>query len=82
MKKKILVIDDFSPLLDEVNELLSLEGYKVFTARNGAEGIQKAIQHLPDITLCDIEMPIMDGYDVYKTLGKIPDTSTIPFVFR
>ena len=81
MKKKILVIDDFAALLDEVSEFLSIEGYKVYTAKNGAEGIQKAIQYLPDLILCDIEMPIMNGYDVYRTLEKIPDTATIPVAF-
>ena len=81
MKKKILIIDDFAALLDEVSEFLSLEGYKVYTAKDGAEGIQKAIQYLPDLILCDIEMPIMNGYDVYRTLEKIPDTATIPVVF-
>jgi len=81
MKKKILIIDDFTALLDEVSEFLSLEGYKVYTAKDGAEGIQKAIQYLPDLILCDIEMPIMNGYDVYRTLEKIPDTATIPVVF-
>ena len=81
MKKKILIIDDFETLLNEVSEFLSLEGYKVYTAKDGAEGIQKAIQHLPDLILCDIEMPIMNGYDVYRTLEKIPDTSTIPVVY-
>ena len=80
MKKKILIIDDYSPLLNEVNELLSLEGYKVYTAANGAEGVQKAIQHIPDLILCDVEMPVMNGYDVYRTLEKIPDTSAIPLV--
>ena len=81
MKKKILIIDDFIPLLDEVSEFLSLEGYKVYTAKNGAEGVQKAIQYTPDLILCDIEMPIMNGYDVYRTLEKIPDTSATPVVF-
>ena len=81
MKKKILIIDDFEPLLEEISEFLSLEGYKVYTAQNGAEGVQKALQHLPDMIICDIQMPIMDGYDVFRTLEKIPDTSSIPLVF-
>ncbi len=81
MKKKILIIDDFVPLLDEVSEFLSIEGYKVFTAKDGAEGVQKTLQYQPNLILCDIEMPIMNGYDLLRTLEKIPDTANIPIIF-
>lgn len=80
-KKNILVIDDHEALLESIIRFLSLEGFKVYSAKNGAEGIQKAIQHKPDLIICDIGMPKMNGYEVYKTLEKNPSTSSIPFIF-
>jgi PAS domain S-box-containing protein len=80
-KKKILVIDDFLPLLDEVAQFLSFEGYKIYTAKDGAEGIQVALQVIPDLIICDIEMPKMDGYEVFKAMEKIPAISCIPFIY-
>lgn len=80
-KKKILVIDDFIPLLEEVAEFLSFEGYQTYSAKDGTEGVQMAIQYIPDLIICDIEMPKMNGYEVFKTLEKIPATASIPFIF-
>ena len=80
-KKKILIIDDFEPLLAEVVEFLSMEGYTTLSAKDGAEGIQVALQYKPDLIICDIEMPKLNGYEVYKSLEQIPVTSGIPFVF-
>lgn len=80
-KKKILIIDDFKPLLEEIVEFLEMEGYKTYSAENGLEGIQIAISKIPDIIICDIQMPKMNGYDVYKTLEKLPETKVIPFIF-
>jgi len=81
MKKKILVIDDFLPLLEEVVEFLSFEGYQTYSANDGTEGVQMALQHNPDLIICDIEMPKMNGYEVFKTLERIPATESIPFIF-
>ncbi len=80
-KKNILVIDDYEPLLESIIRFLSMEGFKVYSAKNGAEGIQKAIQYKPDLIICDIGMPKMNGYKVYKTLERNPSTSSIPFIF-
>ena len=80
-KKKILVIDDYAPLLEEIANLLNFEGAKTYTANDGAEGVQMAIQVIPDLIICDIEMPKMDGYEVFKALERIPSTSCIPFIF-
>jgi PAS domain S-box-containing protein len=80
-KKKILIIDDFEPLLDEIANFLNFEGFKVYTAKNGAEGIQVAVRIIPDLIICDIEMPVMDGYEVFKALEKIPATSSLPFIY-
>jgi len=80
-KKKILIIDDFEPLLEEIANFLNFEGYKAFKAKDGAEGIQMALHIAPDLIICDIEMPVMDGYEVFKALEKIPATSCIPFIY-
>jgi len=81
MKKKILIIDDFEPLLEEITEFLNIEGYIAVSASDGAEGIQAAMQHCPDLIICDIQMPKLNGYEVYKTLETIPRTASIPFIF-
>jgi len=81
MVKKILIIDDYTPLLEEVSEFLALEGYRVFTAKNGAEGVQKAITKKPDLILCDILMPELNGYETFEAISKIPNMSAIPFIF-
>lgn len=81
MKKKVLIIDDYEPLLEEVEAFLKIENFVPITACNGAEGIQLAMTEKPDLIICDIQMPKMTGFQVFKTLEKIPDTSTIPFVF-
>ncbi|MCF6366447.1 MAG: response regulator [Bacteroidales bacterium] len=79
-KKRILIIDDFAPLLEEVSDFLTFEGFKTYTAKNGVEGVQMVIQHSPDLIICDIEMPKMGGYEVLKTIEKIPSYSA-PFIF-
>ncbi|MBN2664760.1 MAG: response regulator [Bacteroidales bacterium] len=81
MKKKILIIDDYAPLLEEVSEFLDMEGYKVETAKNGAEGVQKAITIEPDMIICDILMPELNGYQVFEAISQIPSLSAIPFIF-
>jgi len=80
-KKKILIIDDFQPLLEEVSDFLIFEGYKTFSAKDGADGVQKALQYKPDLIICDIEMPNMNGFEVFKTLEKIPSFDSVPFIF-
>ncbi len=80
-KQKILIIDDFQPLLEEIVEFLEFENFDVESAMNGSEGIQKAIVFNPDLIICDIQMPGINGYSVYKTLEKIDETATIPFIF-
>lgn len=81
MKKKILIIDDFEPLLEEIADFLNYEGFQTYSAKNGIEGVQMAIQYNPDLIICDIEMPKMNGFEVFKTLEKIPATESVPFIF-
>jgi DNA-binding NarL/FixJ family response regulator len=79
--KKILVIDDDSRLRSQCAELLRLEGYEVFEARNGREGVERARRDIPDLVLCDITMPEMNGHRVLETLRGEPRTAHLPFVF-
>lgn len=79
--KKILIVDDSEYILESTSVLLTLEGYEVYTAMNGEEGYQKALEILPDLILCDIQMPIMDGYTLLEKIRSNPKTEFIPFVF-
>lgn len=79
--KKILLIEDNRDVLEMTAEILELENYEVTTAENGKVGIEKAQQFKPDLILCDIMMPIVDGYGVFQHLSKDPITASIPFIF-
>jgi DNA-binding NarL/FixJ family response regulator len=79
--KKILVIEDDPTLRENTFEFLKEEGFEPYAAKDGTAGVQMALEIVPDLILCDISMPKMDGYDVLKTLHSIPSTSTIPFIF-
>ncbi|MET4081966.1 DNA-binding response OmpR family regulator [Pedobacter sp. UYP30] len=81
MSKKILIIEDNDDLRANVAEILKMAVYTVFEAENGKEGVTMALEHLPDIILCDIMMPELDGYGVLYMLGKHLETSSIPFIF-
>lgn len=78
---KVLVVEDEAMLLDNILETLQLEGFEGLGAENGHKGIELARQHLPDLILCDIMMPEMDGYEVFLTLRNDPATALIPFIF-
>ncbi|MFK7782683.1 response regulator [Psychroserpens sp.] len=79
--KTILLIEDDTVLRENTAELLELSGYKAITAPNGKIGITLAKKHLPDIIICDIMMPELDGYDTLQVLSKNPKTKYIPFIF-
>ena len=81
MKNKILIIEDNPMISETAVEFLIDKEFEVYTAFNGAEGIQKAIEIMPDLIISDISMPVKNGYEVCKTLQTLPDTSTIPFIF-
>ena len=78
---RILVIEDDASVLDNLEDILTLENFQVFTARNGREGVDMALRQLPDLVVCDVMMPEMDGYAVVKCLREEPATKTIPFIF-
>jgi signal transduction histidine kinase len=78
---KILVIEDVPPLLEDILMMLNLEGFEVLGAENGLIGVQHAREWHPDLIICDIMMPEMDGYGVLAELQKDPSQATIPFIF-
>jgi CheY-like chemotaxis protein len=77
----ILVIEDEPPIRRNLSRLLTAEGYKVITAADGVNGIVIAREQRPDLILCDILMPRMDGYAVLAALNADQATAGIPFVF-
>ncbi|MEO8769412.1 MAG: response regulator [Ferruginibacter sp.] len=79
--KKILIIEDNLEVRENTAEIIELSNYKVITAANGKEGVEMALKELPDLVICDIMMPVLDGYGVYHLLSKHKETATIPFIF-
>lgn len=79
--KRILVIEDNWEVREILEEVLDLSGYEVTTAEDGSIGAKKAIANPPDLILCDIMMPKLDGYGVLNILSKKPETANIPFIF-
>ncbi|MFP5470998.1 MAG: response regulator [Bacteroidia bacterium] len=78
---KLLVIEDNNEVRENIQEILELAGYEVITAHNGKVGVKRAVEDNPELILCDIMMPELDGYGVLNILSKNPTTSTIPFIF-
>jgi CheY-like chemotaxis protein/CRP-like cAMP-binding protein len=79
--KSVLVIDDNNDIRENTAEILELAGYKTLTAENGKKGVELAQKEKPDLIVCDIMMPELDGYGVLHLLRKNPETENIPFVF-
>lgn len=79
--KKVLLIEDDVTVRENTAELLELSDYDVITAPNGNAGVKKAKAEKPDIIVCDIMMPEMDGYGVLQELSEDPETANIPFIF-
>ena len=79
--KKILLIEDDVTVRENTAELLELSNYEVVTAPDGKKGVDKAKEEIPDIIVCDIMMPELDGYDVLTRLSEDSETKGIPFIF-
>lgn len=77
----ILVVEDDYNLSHNIVDVLENSGYDVELAANGFDGLNIALQILPDLILCDVMMPQMDGYELLEQLNKNPKTSNIPFIF-
>ena len=81
MKQKILVVEDNGDIRENTTELLELSDYCVCTANNGKEGLDMALQQTPDLILCDIKMPVMNGYNLLEHIRKSPSLKNSRFVF-
>jgi len=79
--KKILIIEDNLEVRENLAEILELSNYDVTTAENGKIGVAKATEVRPDLIICDVMMPELDGFGVLRILGKNPMTMNIPFIF-
>jgi len=79
--KTILLIEDNEVIRENTAEILELTGYTVHTAENGKIGVEKALTHKPDLVICDIMMPVLDGYGVLHIFNKNPQLSGVPFIF-
>ncbi|MEO1258578.1 MAG: response regulator [Bacteroidota bacterium] len=79
--KKILIIEDNDEVRENLQEILDLYGYDTTSAENGKAGVEKALTNPPDLILCDIMMPELDGFGTLNILSKKPATADIPFVF-
>lgn len=81
MKQHVLLIEDNNEIRENTAEILELANYKVSTAENGKIGVELALKEKPDLIICDIMMPVLDGYGVLHLLNKNPDLASIPFIF-
>src|SRR5688500_5307146 len=81
MKKKILLIEDNAEVRENTSEILELASYNVLVAPNGKAGVELAQKETPDLIICDIMMPELDGYGVLHILNMKPETAGIPFIF-
>lgn len=79
--KTILLIEDNADIRENTAEILELSGYRVLTAENGKLGVELALADRPDLIICDIMMPVLDGYGVLHIVNKNPDLNGIPFIF-
>ncbi len=81
MKKKILIIEDQAPMRRNIALMLQMEGYEVCSAENGRVGLETARRERPDLILCDVMMPELDGYAVVQALREDESFAAVPFVF-
>lgn len=79
--KKILIIEDNREVRENLSEILELDGYHTLQAGNGKSGVNMAIEHSPDLILCDVMMPELDGYGVLKIINRNQSLQHIPFMF-
>lgn len=79
--KTILLIEDNDEIRENTSEILELAGYRVATAENGKEGVERAFGQMPDLVICDIMMPVLDGYGVLHMLQRSKELKDVPFIF-
>ena len=81
MNERILIIDDDDLMRTVTTKVLTQAGYNIVQASNGKTGVGLVSQMKPDLILCDVMMPELDGYDVLQMLSKNQETASIPFIF-
>jgi DNA-binding response OmpR family regulator len=79
--KKILLIEDNDDIRNNTSEILELSNYKVISAEDGKQGVEKALKEKPDLIICDIMMPVLDGYGVLHSVHKNESIKNTPFIF-
>jgi DNA-binding response OmpR family regulator len=72
---KILIVEDEPDLVQTVQERLEMNGYQVITASNGKEGLEMAVEEKPDVVLLDVNMPVMNGFEMLEALKKNPEST-------
>ncbi len=77
----ILLIEDNSDILENLKECFELEGYDMLVCNNGKKGVELARMFVPDLIICDVLMPLMNGYEVLRLILETSNTSRIPFIF-
>ena len=78
---KILLIEDNNEIRENTAEILELAGYEMTTATNGKEGFEMAVKDIPDLIVCDIMMPVLDGYGLLHLISKNEGLKSVPFIF-
>ena len=78
--KRILLIEDNHSLREEILNVLELEGFETVTAENGRVGLERLKESIPDVVLCDLMMPDMDGYETLQAIRSNPVTHTLPVI--
>ena len=78
---KILIIEDDEDIRELMRESLTYQEYNIIVAESGQSGIDQALKYLPDAIVCDIMMPGLNGYEVFKALRQNSNTAMIPFIF-
>ncbi len=79
--EKILLIEDNADFRDNIAEILSLNNYTVLTAENGSMGLSLALEEIPDLILCDVLLPDMNGFTVFSVIKNTESVSKVPFIF-
>ena len=79
--KKILVIEDDANIRESLVELLEMKSFELISAENGTDGLKLAQERLPDLIVCDVMMPGMNGYEVVEAIRKDARMKNLPFIF-
>ncbi|RLD51286.1 MAG: response regulator [Bacteroidetes bacterium] len=81
MKSKILIVEDTAAVREEISDILMMEGFDVFEAKNGLDGLSQIKNINPNLILTDIVMPEMNGFELYEAIQKDTGINKIPVIF-